>query len=158
MVRIDSGSAEETERIGAILGRLLGPGDFVALRGELGAGKTMFAKGVAKGMGVGVAAPVVSPTYTLLNIHSGRIPLYHFDLYRLCGDDDVIDLGFIDYFSGDGVSLVEWPERLSSELPVARLEVSLSYLGETERRVEMQPISPRFEKIVAEFLRVYKNG
>ncbi len=158
MVRIDSGSAEETERIGAILGTLLGPGDFVALRGELGAGKTMFAKGVAKGMGVGGATPVVSPTYTLLNIHSGRIPLYHFDLYRLCGDDDVIELGFVDYFSGDGVSLVEWPERLSSELPEGRLEVSLSYLGDTGRRVEMQPISPRFEKIVTEFLRVYKKG
>lgn len=158
MVSIDAGTPAETEKIGALLATLLEPGDFIALRGDLGAGKTRFARGVATGLGIGAEIPVTSPTYTLLNIYAGRLPLYHFDLYRLGGDDDVVDLGFTDYFSGDGVSLVEWPERLSAELPPERLEITFSYVGETARRVELQPTSARFKKVVDAFLRVYKNG
>jgi tRNA threonylcarbamoyladenosine biosynthesis protein TsaE len=158
MVSIDAGTPAETEKIGALLATLLEPGDFIALRGDLGAGKTRFARGVATGLGIGAEIPVTSPTYTLLNIYAGRLPLYHFDLYRLGGDDDVVDLGFTDYFCGDGVSLVEWPERLCAELPPERLEITFSYLGETARRVELQPTSVRFKKVVDAFLRVYKNG
>jgi len=158
MVVVDSAAPMETEKLGALIGELLEPGDFIALRGELGAGKTRFARGIATGVGVDPAVPVTSPTYTLLNIYQGRMPLYHFDLYRLSGDDEVVDLGFDDYFHGDGASLVEWPERLVEELPGERLEIVFSYVGETERRIEVTPTSPRFKKVVDELVRVYKNG
>lgn len=158
MTVFDSGSPTETEKIGALIGELLVPGDFIALRGELGAGKTRIARGVATGLGVDPEIPVTSPTYTLLNIYQGRMPLYHFDLYRLSGDDEVVDLGFDDYFCGDGVSLVEWPERLIEELPPERLEIVFSYVGETERRIEVTPTSARFKKVVDELECVYKNG
>lgn len=147
-MRFFSESPAATETFGFSLARLLLPGDFIALHGDLGSGKTKFASGIAKGLGVDRAVPVTSPTYTLLNIYQGRIPLYHFDLYRLQGDDDVVDLGFTEYFSGGGVSVVEWPERLIEELPPARLEIFLSYVAENARAVELVPFSPRFEKLI----------
>lgn len=148
MVTIASGSPEETEKAGVCLGKLLSPGDFIALKGDLGGGKTKFARGVAIGLGVSPDLPVTSPTYTLMNIYSGRIPLYHFDLYRLAGDEDVVDLGFADYFSGDGASLVEWPERLNAELPTERLEILFTYIGESERRLDLRPMGPRYEQML----------
>jgi len=147
-MRIISQSPEATEQFGFSLGQLLLPGDFVSLHGELGAGKTKFAGGIARGLGVDPTVPITSPTYTLLNIYQGRIPLYHFDLYRLKGDDDVVDLGFTEYFSGSGVSLVEWAERLKEELPHGRLDIFLSYLDETVRGIELVPVSPRYEKLL----------
>jgi len=147
-VRIISESSEKTEQFGFSLGQLLLPGDFISLHGELGAGKTRLAGGIAKGLGVDPALPVTSPTYTLLNIYQGRIPLYHFDLYRLRGDDDVLELGFSDYFSGSGVSLVEWPERLQAELPALRMEIFMKYINENVREIELVPVAPRFEKLI----------
>lgn len=147
-MRIISESSEKTEQFGFSLGQLLLPGDFISLHGELGAGKTRLAGGIAKGLGVDPALPVTSPTYTLLNIYQGRIPLYHFDLYRLHGDDDVLELGFSDYFSGSGVSLVEWPERLQAELPAVRLEIFMKYINENVREIELVPVAPRFEKLI----------
>lgn len=158
MVVIQSGTPAETEQVGALIGALLQPGDFLALRGELGSGKTRFARGIATGLGIGADIPVTSPTYALLNIYQGRMPLYHFDLYRLSGEDEVIELGFAEYFSGDGISLVEWPERLAEELPPERLEIAFSYCGETRRRIEVTPVSARFKKVVEALLHVYKNG
>jgi len=158
MVVIQSGTPDETEQVGAIIGALLQPGDFLALRGELGSGKTRFARGIATGLGIGADIPVTSPTYALLNIYQGRMPLYHFDLYRLSGEDEVIELGFAEYFGGDGVSLVEWPERLIEELPSERLEIAFSYSGETRRRIEVTPVSDRFKKIAEALLHVYKNS
>ncbi len=139
---------DETERLGALLGTLAGPGDYVSLIGDLGAGKTCFARGVARGVGVDPRVPITSPTFTLLNIHQGRIPLYHFDLYRLAGDADVDELGFGDYFSGDGLSLVEWAERLADELPGERLEVLFSHQDDTTRRLEFRAVGTRYERLL----------
>jgi len=150
-MRIISASPEATEQIGFSLGQLLLPGDFISLHGELGAGKTRLAGGIAKGLGVDPALPVTSPTYTLLNIYDGSIPLYHFDLYRLHGDDDAVGLGFTDYFSGGGVSLVEWAERLHEELPTVRLEIFMKYIDENVREIELIPVAPRFEELIAQF-------
>jgi tRNA threonylcarbamoyladenosine biosynthesis protein TsaE len=147
-----SQSPEQTEALGASLAGLLQAGDFIALQGELGAGKTHFAKGVARGLGVPDGTPVTSPTYTLLNIYSGRIPLYHFDLYRLTSDGDVSDAGFDEYFCGSGVSLVEWPQRLVRLLPDERLEINLVYEDEQRRRIELLPFGVRFGKIVEQLL------
>jgi tRNA threonylcarbamoyladenosine biosynthesis protein TsaE len=144
-----SASPEQTESLGIMLAGLLQPGDFIALHGELGAGKTRFAQGVAYGLGVARETPVTSPTYALLNIYSARVPLYHFDLYRLISEDEVCDAGFQDYFYGDGVSLVEWPERLVSLLPPNRLEVFFFYLDDNARRVEFHPFGERFCHMVS---------
>ena len=147
-MRILSDSPDATEALAGRIAQLLMPGDFISLRGELGAGKTRFASGVAKGLGVDSSIPITSPTYTLLNIYQGRIPLYHFDLYRLCGDDDAFSLGFPEYFYGNGISLVEWPERLSNELPKDRLEVFLSYVDDVSRDIELISTSSRYDRLL----------
>jgi tRNA threonylcarbamoyladenosine biosynthesis protein TsaE len=106
---VPSESVERTRRLGALLGRLLARGDVVLLHGELGAGKTAFTQGI--GRGLGVAAVVNSPTFTILKEYAGRLPLYHFDLYRIEDSGELEALGFADYFAGDGVSVIEWAER-----------------------------------------------
>ncbi|UFS70888.1 tRNA (adenosine(37)-N6)-threonylcarbamoyltransferase complex ATPase subunit type 1 TsaE [Geomonas sp. RF6] len=140
----------ETEQLGRRVGRLLAPGDFLALTGELGAGKTRFAKGVAEGLGVAEDTPVTSPTYTILNIYEGRIPLYHFDLYRLRGAEEVEELGFEEYFYGRGVSLVEWAERLEGELPADLLTVTCRHLGDEEREFTFAASGVRSGSLLAE--------
>jgi len=156
-MRFVSDSPEATEKLGCSLAQLLQPGDFIALHGELGAGKTRFASGIAKGLGVDPSVPITSPTYTLMNIYHGAIPLYHFDLYRLHGDDDIVDLGFSEYFNGDGICLVEWAERLEKELPPERLEVFLSYAAENVREIELVPVSGRFGKLLEALFPADKN-
>ncbi len=106
---VPSESVEQTRWLGAILGGLLGPGDVVLLHGNLGAGKTAFTQGI--GRGLGVAATINSPTFTILKEYAGRLPLYHFDLYRIEDPGELEALGFADYFAGEGVSVIEWAER-----------------------------------------------
>ncbi|HJV64978.1 MAG TPA: tRNA (adenosine(37)-N6)-threonylcarbamoyltransferase complex ATPase subunit type 1 TsaE [Geomonas sp.] len=148
MVSVLTRSGAETVQLGERLGRLLRPGDFVALVGELGAGKTQFAKGVAVGLDVDADTPVTSPTYTILNIYQGRLPLYHFDLYRLEGAEEAEDLGFEEYFSGDGACLVEWAERLGDEVPSQALIVSFAHAGGDERSICFTPSGSRGEAIL----------
>jgi tRNA threonylcarbamoyladenosine biosynthesis protein TsaE len=147
MPSVTTRSAAETVALGRRLGELLQPGDFVALTGELGAGKTQFARGVALGLAVDPALPVTSPTYTLMNVYLGRCPLYHFDLYRLAGDDDAANLGFAEYFHGDGVCLVEWAERLSAEMPAEYLTVCFHHGGDDLRRLDFTASGDRYRKI-----------
>lgn len=150
MFCVTAKAPEETERLGELLGSLARPGDYVSLIGGLGAGKTCFARGVARGVGVDPGVPITSPTFTLLNIHQGRIPFYHFDLYRLAGDGDVDELGFGEYFSGDGLCLVEWAERLAAELPDERLEVHFSHLDDSIRRLEFRAFGARYDRLLEE--------
>jgi tRNA threonylcarbamoyladenosine biosynthesis protein TsaE len=142
-------SGAETVELGARLGRLLAPGDFIALVGELGAGKTQFAKGIAAGLEVDPGTPVTSPTYTILNIYQGRLPLYHFDLYRLHGPDEITELGFEEYFSGAGACVVEWSERLGEEMPAQVLTVSLAHAGDEGRTVSFAASGPRAAALLA---------
>lgn len=100
---------QETIALGEALGKTLSPGTIVALHGDLGAGKTVFTKGIAKGLETDEEP--VSPTFVIMNEYSGRLPLYHFDLYRVGGVDELEGIGFEEYFYGDGVSVVEWAER-----------------------------------------------
>ncbi len=147
-MRIRSDSPEATETLAGRLAQLLQPGDFISLHGELGAGKTRFARGVARGLGIDPSIPITSPTYTFLNIYEGRIPLYHFDLYRLSGDDDVIALGFSEYFHGNGICLVEWSERIDSELPQSRLEICFTYVDDESRDIDLISTSPRHDRLL----------
>jgi tRNA threonylcarbamoyladenosine biosynthesis protein TsaE len=155
LLTIVTGSVEETIALGERLGTDLVPGDFIELAGELGTGKTHFARGVAVGLGVDPAIPVTSPTYTLMNQYCGRFELYHFDLYRLAGDQDVTDLGFEEYFYGAGVCLVEWAERLRELLPEDRLTISLSYLDDDRRSISLEPHGARYEEIVVLLKKIF---
>jgi len=108
-------SPEETEKVGAALGKILTPGTVLAYRGDLGAGKTAFTRGLAKGLGCGEI--VTSPTYTIVNEYlSGRMPLFHFDMYRLASSDDLWDIGWDDYLERGGVCAVEWSENVDDAM------------------------------------------
>lgn len=113
-LELRSTSVEDTQRLGELLGGLLMAGDLVLLEGGLGAGKTAFTQGI--GRGLGVVGTINSPTFTLLKEYAGRLPLYHFDLYRIEDPDELESLGFDDYFAGDGVSVVEWADRGEREV------------------------------------------
>ena len=108
-------SPEETEAVGAALGKILNPGTVIAYRGDLGAGKTAFTRGLARGLGY--AEPVTSPTYTIVNEYlGGRLPLFHFDMYRLASADDLWDIGWEDYLERGGICAVEWSENVEDAL------------------------------------------
>lgn len=146
-------SVEETVALGSRLGKIVLPGDFIALIGDLGAGKTHFTQGLARGLGVAPDVCVSSPSYTLMNEYRGRINLYHFDLYRLGGDADIRELGFDEYFYGQGVCVVEWADRLCHEIPDEHLKVVIDRSGEaTGRRIELFPCGERYEKLVNVFV------
>ena len=118
-----SHSEVETEEIGQKLGETLRPGAVLAYRGDLGMGKTAFTRGLARGLGI--TARVTSPTFTIVNEYEGRIPLFHFDLYRMEDADALFDIGWEDYLGRDGVCAVEWSERAPEALPPGTVWVSL---------------------------------
>ncbi|MCL6519083.1 MAG: tRNA (adenosine(37)-N6)-threonylcarbamoyltransferase complex ATPase subunit type 1 TsaE [Armatimonadetes bacterium] len=124
-------SSEETELLGEQIGRALQPGVVVALIGELGAGKTTLTKGIARGLGV--TDLVHSPTFTLIHEHKGRVPVYHFDLYRLESHEEMEDLDYESYFRGEGVTIIEWAEKIPGILPSDRLEIRISEKNSTRR-------------------------
>jgi tRNA threonylcarbamoyladenosine biosynthesis protein TsaE len=138
----------ETRALGEKVGALLRPGNFVALYGELGTGKTRFVQGVALGAGVKPDIHVTSPTYTIVNEYIGVYPVYHFDLYRLGGDADIAELGFDEYFFGNGICLVEWAERLDYELPDQHLKVFFYHGEDDTRRVEFDWRGECYQEIV----------
>ncbi len=115
-------SEEETERLGEILAGKISPGTIIAYEGDLGAGKTAFTRGLARGLGV--TDRVTSPTYTIVNEYEGRIPLFHFDMYRLSSSEELFDIGWEDYLDRKGILAVEWSERVADALEHA-LHVSI---------------------------------
>ena len=129
-------SPAETEAIGAALGKILKPGTVIAYRGDLGAGKTAFTRGLAKGLGC--AEMVTSPTYTIVNEYlGGRIPLFHFDMYRLRSSDDLFDIGWDDYLDRGGVCAVEWSENVDDAMEDA-IYITIEKLGEDSRRITLE--------------------
>lgn len=126
-------SPEETEAVGAALAARLKPGAVLAYRGDLGAGKTAFTRGLARGLGY--REPVTSPTYTIVNEYlGGRMPLFHFDMYRLASADDLWDIGWDDYLERGGVCAVEWSENVEEAMENA-IRVTIQKLGDTTRRI-----------------------
>ena len=129
-------SPAETEAIGAALGKILNPGTVIAYRGDLGAGKTAFTRGLAKGLGC--AEMVTSPTYTIVNEYlGGRIPLFHFDMYRFRSSDDLFDIGWDDYLDRGGVCAVEWSENVDDAMEDA-IYITIEKLGEDSRRITLE--------------------
>ena len=129
-------SPEETEKVGAALAQKLNPGTILAYRGDLGAGKTAFTRGLAKGLGC--KELVTSPTYTIVNEYlGGRLPLFHFDMYRLASSDDLWDIGWEDYLERGGVCAVEWSENVDDAMENA-VYVTIEKLGEDSRRITVE--------------------
>ena len=129
-------SPEETEKIGAALGGALPGGTVIAYRGDLGAGKTAFTRGLARGLGY--REPVTSPTYTIVNEYlGGRLPLFHFDMYRLASSDDLFDIGWEDYLDRGGICAVEWSENVEDAMEDA-LSVCIEKLGDNERKITIE--------------------
>ena len=131
-------SPEQTEAVGMALARVLEPGTVLAYKGDLGAGKTAFTRGLAKGLGC--RDMVTSPTYTIVNEYlSGRMPLFHFDMYRLASSDDLWDIGWEDYLERGGVCAVEWSENVEDALEGA-ISVTIEKLGEDSRRITIEGV------------------
>lgn len=122
-MRIESYSMEDTFQLGVRLGKEAKKGDIYCLNGELGVGKTVFTQGFAKGLGIDEA--VSSPTFTIIQQYTGRLPLYHFDVYRISDIEEMEEIGYMEYFYGDGVCLIEWAELIEELLPPERITIQI---------------------------------
>ncbi len=129
-------SQEETFSLGLELGKKAKPGDIFALIGNLGTGKTILAKGIAKGMGI--EEEITSPTFTMLEVYEAPISLYHFDLYRISDDTELENLYFEEYWYGDGVSVIEWADRASKRLPKEIYSIRLEYIDKKRRKITIE--------------------
>ncbi len=148
-----SHSAAQTQRWGARLGELARAGDLLCLEGELGSGKTCFAQGVARGLGI--VEIVASPTFILANEYrGGRLPLFHLDAYRIRSADEARGIGLDDYLAGDGVCVIEWAEKIRNALPPECLWISFRHVAETKRGLLMCARGARYE----EWLDLFKAG
>ncbi|MFD2628647.1 tRNA (adenosine(37)-N6)-threonylcarbamoyltransferase complex ATPase subunit type 1 TsaE [Oceanobacillus kapialis] len=144
--QIKVATEEETKQLAARLAGLLKPGDVLTLEGELGTGKTTFTKGIATGLGV--KRHVSSPTFTIIKEYKGELPLYHMDVYRLENSEE--DIGFDEYFNGNGICVVEWAQFIKEFLPEERLEIEIQYAGEEERIINFTAIGSHFEGLLGE--------
>jgi tRNA threonylcarbamoyladenosine biosynthesis protein TsaE len=145
--RIVSSSPEATRSLARALASVARAGDLIALHGELGAGKTELAKGF--GAGLGVTATINSPSYVLMAEYNGRLPLFHIDLYRLEDGFDALAGGLLDERQANGVSLVEWAERLGPGLPAERLDILIEGSGDEPRTIELAATRPELERYLA---------
>lgn len=142
-------SLKDTRALAHRLALLVSPGDVITLEGQLGVGKTAFTKALAEGMGI--TEHVTSPTFTIVKEYAGEIPLFHMDAYRLEDSED--DIGFDDYFYGDGLTVIEWAQFIIDFIPKERLEITLKYVNEHERELYFNPIGKHYKHIIEELLR-----
>jgi len=151
-MKLETLNLSETEALGKSLGPQLFSGAVIALIGPLGAGKTTFTRAVAEGLGVMNLAAVNSPTFTLIHEYPARLPIYHFDAYRLAKPEEFEGLGIDEYFGGDGVCLVEWADKFSELLPLERLEIRIEWVSEMGRRWEMIAMGERYEALLKRWI------
>ena len=130
---IFSNSSEETFEAGKALAKKLSPGDVLAFHGDLGAGKTVFVRGLAEGLGLD--ARVTSPTFTIVNEYEGTIPLFHFDMYRLSGSDDLFEIGWEDYLTRGGICAVEWSEITEDAFPDNTININIRKIDDNSREI-----------------------
>ena len=141
-------NATETINFGERLGKLLAPGHVIALLGELGAGKTTMVKGIVQGLCVTDRRAVKSPTFALVHRYEGRMPVYHFDAYRLENAQEMLDIGSDEMIYGDGVSIIEWADKVPECLPEEYLRITLTAVSENERTIEIRGYGERYKKII----------
>lgn len=135
-MRVISSSEQETRELGKRMSQKVTPGTVISLRGSLGAGKTVFAKGFAEGLGITEA--IVSPTFTLVQEYDGRLKLYHLDLYRLSGEDEFESMGGEDFLYSDGVALIEWSEKIEDMLPDDTIFINITINEDLTRSIEIR--------------------
>jgi len=153
-----SESPEDTLAIARALGEALRPGDVVALVGDLGAGKTLFCKGVGEALGI-PPGRIVSPTFTIVTEHAGPVPLTHIDVYRLSGAREADEIGMRELLSGDGVCLVEWAEKIAELLPMDCIQVTFTISGDDRREIAIDAQDhPRFDDFRARSQRFQPRG
>ncbi|MDK2902380.1 MAG: tRNA threonylcarbamoyladenosine biosynthesis protein TsaE [Clostridiales bacterium] len=139
--------AKETFALGKRIGQLLHEGDIIALDGDIGSGKTQMIKGIARGMDI--TDDITSPTYTIMNRYNGRLPLYHFDVYRLENPEQLYDIGYEEYFFDKGVAVIEWAERIRELLPARYMHIWILYgTDESQRIIDAEAIGPRYVEIL----------
>lgn len=145
---IETSSEMHTMEFAAKLAALLEPGNVITLEGDLGAGKTTFTKGLAKGLGV--EKMVTSPTFVIIKEYEGIMPLYHMDVYRLEDMDE--DIGFKEYFNGKGISVVEWAQFIEMYLPDERLNINIRFVDEEKREIELTAQGEHFENVIKQLM------
>lgn len=153
ILQFTSNCPEDTEKIGECLGSIAKKGYILCLTGDLGTGKTQFTKGFARGLGV--SDFVTSPTFTIINEYQGRLPLYHFDVYRIKSIDEMYDLGYEEYFFGDGVTIIEWAELISEIIPPENIKVSIKKdleEGMDFRSIEIETSGEMYDGIFREMI------
>ncbi|MGB9687940.1 tRNA (adenosine(37)-N6)-threonylcarbamoyltransferase complex ATPase subunit type 1 TsaE [Thermogutta sp.] len=142
-----STNEETTRKIGELLAGFLSPPSLVGLIGTLGSGKTRLVQGLARGCGVAEAA-VISPTFVLIHEYPGRVPVFHFDVYRLKDSEEFLELGVDEYFQRPGICVVEWADRVADALPPERLDVELSIVDSSTRHVILKPLGEHYRQAV----------
>lgn len=154
-IQITTNSAEETFILAGKIGRKLRGGDILALSGELGSGKTCFTGGLASGLGVDSRYKVTSPTFTLINEYPAQIKLYHFDVYRLNNYSDLDDIGYEEYFSGKGVVVIEWAEKVAEIIPESAIFIHFEYIDENRRKITIKGLQDKLEEVCTD---IEENG
>jgi tRNA threonylcarbamoyladenosine biosynthesis protein TsaE len=150
---IETADLAGTMDLGRRLGQMLFPGAVVALIGPLGAGKTHVVRAVAEGLGIVNSRVVTSPTFVLIQEYQARLPIYHFDAYRLPAEAEFLDLGATEYFAGNGTCLVEWADRVAGCLPAEHLRITIAVTGETTRRLVIVGLGEPYERLVKDLER-----
>lgn len=145
-IRVESSNPERTGEIAVLLAEASVGGDVICLNGDLGAGKTTFTQHFAKGLGVDEKEYVTSPSFAIMHEYSCRIPMYHFDFYRLGASEEVIELGFEEYFYGNGVCVLEWSDIIKAYLPDERLEILIEYQTECSRMLTFKLYGKRWQE------------
>jgi tRNA threonylcarbamoyladenosine biosynthesis protein TsaE len=148
-VAIDIADLAATEAFGRRLGEHLFPSAIVALIGPLGAGKTHLVRAIAEGLGIDNPAAVSSPTFVLIQEYGARLPIYHFDAYRLAGPREFADLGVNEYFQSNGVCLVEWADKVEAILPAEHLRIAIEVVDENRRRFMLTALGERYAELLA---------
>lgn len=151
---VQTNSEIETIELAQILASLLKSGDVLALEGDLGAGKTTFTKGLAKGLDIKRA--VTSPTFTIMKQYEGRLPLYHIDAYRLEYSEE--DIGFDEYIYGDGITVIEWASFIEDFIPKERLMLSIQFIDEQTRKLTFQPVGDHYQQVVQALMDTVSKG
>ena len=145
-------SPEETKNLGKKVSKLTKPGDLLAFYGELGVGKTCFIQGISQGLKV--KDYVTSPSFTIINEYQGKIPIYHFDLFRLDNAEEILELGYKEYFYGEGLTVIEWAEKIEQLLTKEHLKIEIKFKDRYQRTISFIPQGDRFNKFLEELNRI----
>jgi len=145
-------SPEETKKLGKEVGKLARPGDLLAFYGELGAGKTCFIQGISQGLEV--KDYVTSPSFTIINEYQGKIPIFHFDLFRLNNAEEILELSYKEYFYGEGLTVIEWAEKIERFLPKEHLKIDIKFKDRYQRTISFIPQGDRFNNFLGELSRI----